>query len=202
MNLILVFINVDGFVRRNTQVTIKPLEKVKIVMLSMIVIMGLRTLAQNRGSSADPSLDAYIDALRADMRSDKIEVIKEAMQFSEKDAAAFWPIYKKYEAEQGKLNDERIQLIKRYSDKWSTLTDAEARTVALGALDLDSRQADLKKKYFAEFDRVLPGLVVAKFFQLEYRLDLLVDLEIASELPALLTRPPGMPNETIQVKPN
>jgi len=48
---------------------------------------------------------------------------------------------------------------------------------------------------------VLPGLTVAKFFQLEYRLDLLVDLRIASELPALLARPSATSN-TVQAKPN
>jgi hypothetical protein len=178
---------------------------------SMLGAIGLLTIgamlivpasAQSSGPTGDPSLDAYIDAIRADLRSGKIEVIATAMQFNDKDAAAFWPVYRKYETEQRNLNDERIQLIKNYADSWATLTDSEARVLAQKSLELESRRAELKKKYFAEFNKVLPGLTVAKFVQLEYRLDLLVDVKIASELPALLARPSATTSNTSQPKPN
>jgi hypothetical protein len=176
--------------------------KFTIAVLTLGTALAAVTSAQSRSPTVDPAVDAYIDAIRADLRSDKSEVITNAMQFSEKDAAAFWPVYKNYEAEQAKLNDERIQVIKNYSDKWATLTDAEAKELAAESLDLESRRADLRKKYFASFNKVLPGDIVAKFFQLEYRLDLLVDLKIASELPALLARPLATPSEPSPTKPN
>lgn len=177
----------------------KTLVLVLLICMAMLIVPAS---AQNASPTGDPALDAYIEAIRADLRSDKINVITETMQFNEKEAAAFWPIYKKYEAEQTKLNDERIQVIKEYANNWTTLTDAEARKLAEKSLDLDSRRADLRKRYLAEFSGVLPGLTVAKFFQLEYRLDLLVDLKIASELPALLIRPSVANSETSQTKPN
>lgn len=177
----------------------KTLVLVLLICMAMLIVPAS---AQNSSPTGDPALDAYIEAIRADLRSDKINVITETMQFNEKEAAAFWPIYKKYEAEQTKLNDERIQVIKEYANNWTTLTDAEARKLAEKSLDLDSRRADLRKRYLAEFSSVLPGLTVAKFFQLEYRLDLLVDLKIASELPALLIRPSVANSETSQTKPN
>ena len=172
-----------------------------IVLLAIGTMLIVPASTQSSSPTGDPSLDAYIDAIRADLRSDKINVITETMQFNDKDAAVFWPVYKRYEAEQTKLNDERIQVIKNYADHWVTLTDVDAKKLAEKSLDLESRRADLKKRYFAEFSRVLPGLTVAKFFQLEYRLDLLVDLKIASELPALLARPSATSN-AVQAKPN
>jgi hypothetical protein len=45
-------------------------------------------------------------------------------------AAAFWPVYKKYEAELVKLNDERLQVIRNYSDNWTRLTDADVKGLA------------------------------------------------------------------------
>jgi len=176
--------------------------KFTIAVLMAAVMLATAVSAQSGSPTVDPAVDAYIDAIRADLRSDKIEVITTAMQFNEKDAAAFWPVYKTYEAEQAKLNDERIQVIKNYSDKWTTLTDAEAKELAEKSLDLESRRTAIRKKYFANFNKVLPGVIVAKFFQLEYRLDLLVDLKIASELPALLARPPATPSEPNPPKPN
>jgi hypothetical protein len=167
--------------------------KKTILLLSLSILAAVASgrASQNAPTTPDQAEDAYIDSLRADLRADKTTLITEAMQFSEKDAAAFWPVYKKYDAEVVKLNDERIRLIKTYSDTWMTMTDADAKQMAQKSLELEARRADLKKKYFAEFSKVLPGLTVAKFVQLEHRLDLLVDLKIASDLPALLVRSSG-----------
>jgi hypothetical protein len=56
-------------------------------------------------------------------------------------------------------------------------------------LDYESRLAALKKKYFKKFNRVLPAVTVVKFFQLEHRLDLVIDMKIASALPSVIVQP-------------
>jgi hypothetical protein len=172
-----------------------------VAVMAVAVIFSGRSVAQSGSASSDPAVDAYIDAMRADFRADKIDLITDAMQFSQKDAAAFWPVYKRYQAEVTGLNDERVQLIKTYADKWTTMTDADAKSLAQKSLDLEGRRNDVRKKYFAQFNQVLPGLTVAKFFQLEHRLDLLVDLKLASELPSLLVRDSGTSSGS-QKKPN
>jgi hypothetical protein len=135
-------------------------------------------------------MDSYVESLRADVRADKVALITEAMKFNDKEAAAFWPIYKKYEYDQSKLNDERLQLIKDYTAKFGSITDSEAKSLSEKSFDYDSRRIELKKKYFKEFNNELPAVTVAKFFQLEHRLDLLVDMKLASELPSLLVQSP------------
>jgi hypothetical protein len=48
----------------------------------------------------------------------------------------------------------------------------------------------LKKRYFKKFNKVLPAFTVTKFFQVERRIDLLMDMKVESALPPLtLTRP-------------
>ena len=129
-------------------------------------------LAQSSGPT-NSAVNAYLDSMPADLRADKAQRISDAIAFNDKEAAAFWPVYKLYEADEAKLDDERMQLVKSYADPWSTFTDAEARDLVQKSLALESRRADLKTKYFDRFNQVLPGL--------EHRLDLLVDLKIASE---------------------
>jgi hypothetical protein len=183
---------------------VKELAPMKKAIASVLIALALLAdgrARQRDGRPTDQTEDAYIDSLRADLKADKTALITEAMQFSDKDAAAFWPVYKRYEAEVVKLNDERLRVIKTYSDTWMTMADDDARSLVKKALGLESRRTDLRKKYFAEFSKVLPGLSVAKFFQLEHRLDVLVDLKIASELPALLIRSPGGEGGTSQPKP-
>lgn len=163
-------------------------------VLTVAILAMIATFAWGRGPAAQgdtSNVDSYIESLRADFRADKVNLITQAMQFNDKQSAAFWPVYRKYEAEVTKLNDGRVKLIKSYADKYETLTDAEAKSMAEKSFALESSRTELKKKYFKEFNKVLPALTVAKFFQLEHRLDLLVNLQLASELPLLLLVRPG-----------
>jgi hypothetical protein len=158
-----------------------------VVLVSLVVSSKVCTAQSN-----EPSIDSYIETLRADFRADKVAIITEAMQFNDKESQAFWPVYRKYEADLTKVNDERVALIKSYADKFNTMSDADAKAMIEKSLDFESRRTDVKKKYAKEFQKAgLSPLTVAKFLQLEHRLDLLVDLKIASELPALLAKPAG-----------
>lgn len=122
------------------------------------------------------------------MRAERNTLITAAMDFSDKDAVAFWPIYRKYEYERSTLDDRRVAVIKQYAEKYSTLADADAKAMAERMFDYESRLTALKKRYFKEFNKVLPTMTVAKFFQLEHRIDLLMDTKVESSLPPL-TRP-------------
>jgi hypothetical protein len=162
-------------------------------MLFAAVLLSLFAFSTvSAAQSNEPSLDSYIESLRADLRADKVAIITEAMRFNDQDSKAFWPVYRKYEAEVTKVNDQRVALIKSYADKFTTMTDADAKTMIEQGLDFESRRTDVKKKYAKEFQKAgLSSLTVAKFLQLEHRLDLLVDMKIASELPSLLIKPTG-----------
>ena len=135
-----------------------------------------------------PSLTSSIEVVRADTQADRVTIITQSMNFSEKDAAAFWPIYRKYEYERSLLDDRRVAVIKSYSDKFPNLTDSDAKSMAQEMFDCEARLAELKKRYFKKFNEVLPALKVTTFFQVEHRLDLLVDMRVESSLPPL-TRP-------------
>ncbi len=156
-----------------------------LIVLSLVIPSSVCT-----AQTSEPSIDSYIESLRADWRADKVAIITEAMQFNDQESKAFWPVYRKYEADLTKVNDERVALLKSYSEKFNTMTDADANAMIKQSLDFESRRTDVRKKYAKEFQKAgLSSLTVAKFLQLEHRLDLLVDLRIASELPPLLAKP-------------
>lgn len=122
------------------------------------------------------------------MRAERTAIITADMDFSDKDAAAFWPIYRQYEYERSTLEDRRVAVIKEYIQKYSNLTDVEAKAMAERMFEYDSLVTELKKKYFKKFNEALPALTVTKFFQLDRRIDLLMDMKVESALPPL-TRP-------------
>ncbi|HWY67023.1 MAG TPA: hypothetical protein VNX88_00085 [Terriglobales bacterium] len=167
----------------------QSLRRFQSMMLLGTILAACMTCFAQADSSQSNDINSAIESLRADFRADKVTIITQAMQFSDKDSAAFWPIYRRYDSDLSKLNDDRVQIIKTYADKFNNITDADAKDLAEKSFAFDSKRTDLKKKYFNEFNKQLPATTVAKFFQLEHRLDLLVDLNLAAGLPPLLTRP-------------
>lgn len=127
--------------------------------------------------------DASIELQRTELRKDKRELIKAVAKFDEKQANAFWPIYDNYEKELTRLNDKRLAILKDYAANWANLTDAQATQMTAAAMDYMERRIALRKAYMEKINKVLPGILVARMMQFEHQLDLLVDLEIASQVP-------------------
>jgi len=156
---------------------------------ALLVVVGCWLPASAVGQAKNKDVTSEIESVRADARADKVEIIRQAMNFTPQESAAFWPIYKEYEYDLSKLNDRRVELVKSYAEKYSTLTDDDAKKLSNEQFDLDSSLIDLKRHYYKKFNEKLPATTVSKFFQLEHRLDLLIELKVASELPSLLAKP-------------
>ncbi len=138
-----------------------------------------------RAQDQEPTIDSAIAVARANMQADRTTLITAGMNFNEKDGAVFWPIYKQYEYERSKLDDRRVVVIKEYTQKYPNLNDTEAKAMAEQMLGCDAQLAELKKKYYKKFNKVLPALTVTKFFQLERRVDLMMDMQVEASLPPL-----------------
>lgn len=139
--------------------------------------------------SQQVSIDSFIAEVRAGTQAERVAIISATMKFSEREAAAFWPIYRKYEEERARVDDRRVAVIKQYAAKYPSLTDDDAKAMTQEMFDCDSRLADLKRTYFKKFNAVIPASTLAKFFQLEHRMDLLMDMNVESSLPPLAQPP-------------
>ena len=104
------------------------------ITFAMLVVSPL-CRAQNQ----QPSLDSVIEVFRADMQADRTTIVTQAMNFSDKDAAAFWPIYRKYEYERSLLDDRRDAVIKEYAQKYSALSDVDAKAMTERTFDCESQ---------------------------------------------------------------
>ena len=115
----------------------------------------------------------------------RAQIISEALDLSKNDAAAFWPIYDQYEGERSTLSDRRIALLKEYQQKYLTMSDDEAKSMANRMFEYDSGAMEVNRKYFKRFGKVLPTYTVAKFFEVEHRIDLVMELKASPSLPPL-----------------
>jgi hypothetical protein len=159
-------------------------------MMFSFGILAQEKQVQDPAESKQLNLQVYVGLLRSDLRASKRGIIKESMQLDEKLAAEFWPLYNQYDAEQTKLGDEKLALIQDYAHEFLTMNDQKADQLANQALKLEDQRLALRRKYYDLMKKVLPTTLVVRFFQLENQIDLIVDLQIASNLPIIEEAPP------------
>jgi hypothetical protein len=146
---------------------------------------------ENERDSKALNLTAYAELLRSDVRAQKVAILTEVMGFTEKEDAAFWPIYRDYDVEMAKLGDERTALIAEYARNYTALTDEAADSLITRALDLESRRHAAKARCYNSVKAALSPRSAARFLQVEQQLLLLIDLQIAALLPVAPTATPA-----------
>jgi hypothetical protein len=127
--------------------------------------------------------DEDIALLRQDLRARKMKVIGENMSLSEDEGLKFWPIYNHYVKDLTAVNDQKYALLKQYAEMWATMSDQDALIYVRHWLEADGQAQALRLKYVPVVSQVLPGKKAATFFQLDRRLNMIVDLQLFSQIP-------------------
>jgi hypothetical protein len=166
----------------------------RLIALVMLASIGLvasalpspRTSSQQTQTSSQPTqsaTDQDIDLLRKDIRSQKKQMIAANLKLTDKEAEQFWPLYDQYTAELVKVNNAKYASIKEFAQNFDTLTDDQAANLTQQLLEVDASVAQLRIKYIPIFRKVISGKKTALFFQLDHRLVMLIDLQLASQIP-------------------
>jgi hypothetical protein len=172
------------------QMNLSPLV-VTVVMFTVLIAGRGVAYGQDADSqpvahpSSDPDTDQYIDMLRKDVRSLRKQIVAANLDLTDDEAVKFWPIYDQYTADLRKINDTKVALIKDYARNYTTMTDEQAEAYVRGRAAVDESVNRLRLKYFPVFHRVLSGKTAATFFQIEWRISLMIDLQLASQMPLI-----------------
>ncbi|HEY2456546.1 MAG TPA: hypothetical protein VGI13_04535 [Candidatus Acidoferrum sp.] len=127
--------------------------------------------------------DEDIVLLRKDLRTMKMQVIEQNMSLSDVEAQKFWPIYNHYVKDLHDVNNQKYALLKQYAEMWATMTDQEALIYVRHWLEADGQAQALRLQYVPVVSQVLPGKKAATFFQLDRRLNMIIDLQLFSQIP-------------------
>jgi hypothetical protein len=130
------------------------------------------------------SVDQEIAMLRSDLRSTRKQVIAANMKLTDTEAEKFWPTYNQYVTELVKINDAKYALIKEYLQN-TNLTDEQADSLSKRWLAVDESVIQLRLKYIPIFRSALSARGTAQFFQLDRRVQMMIDLQLASSIPLI-----------------
>jgi hypothetical protein len=124
-------------------------------------------------------LDQDIKLLRKDLRSERKQIVAANMNLTDAEAQNFWPVYDQYTTDLAKIGDTKAALIKQYLETSDTMSGDAAVNYVQKRADVDQSIMQLRLKYVPAFRKVISGRQTALFFQIDWRLGLLTDLQLA-----------------------
>jgi hypothetical protein len=75
--------------------------------------------------------------------------------------------------------------LKEYASNYNTITNEQADTYIKGRAAVEESILQLRLKYMPIFRKVLSGKTAALFTQIDWRLGLVMDLQLASQVPMI-----------------
>ncbi len=126
-----------------------------------------------------------VDIIQSAFGKDKKELVRDYMELSAKDSAAFWKLYDEYEDKRKGIGRERINLLEQYATGYKNLDNAKAEKLATSILTNDAKYNTLHQTYFKKFSTILGAKNAAKFLQLEMYVQTYVRANVMREIPLI-----------------
>jgi hypothetical protein len=151
---------------------------------ALILLTGCFWAVHCSTASAQTSQDP-IAVIRSVIKADRQAAVKDTLQLTAAEAEKFWPLYDQYRAEMDKVGDGLVKLVHAYAACYPDVPEDRARTMLKDLLSLEEKQAAIRATHLNHIGKVLPASKTLRFAQVENRLDLVLRLKLASDIPLL-----------------
>jgi len=148
----------------------------RIVFLAIATSLALPAVAQT---------ESDMQILAQKVKADKKLVVAANMQLTEDEAKRFWPIYDAYQADLRKINQRLAVAIKNFADAYNkgSVSDQTAKELIKEAIAIEDAEVKLKSSYVPRLEKVIPGMKVARYIQIENKIRAVIRYELAASIP-------------------
>jgi hypothetical protein len=153
----------------------------KVLAYGMLITAALAFGAPT--ALAQVSETDMLQQLRADIQADRQLLVTSNLELTDAEGQAFWPLYREYRAEMGKVGDRLQKLIQDYAKVFESVTPEKATSMVDEMMAIHRDELKVKELYLPKFRKVLPEVKVARFLQIENKIDAIVKLELAGAIP-------------------
>jgi hypothetical protein len=150
-------------------------------MRAHLALVVLATLAVHLPANAQNTNQSQ--AARAELQAERTKVIAANLTLSEAEAAKFWPLYNEYRSEHGKLDDRGIAVLEDFANNFEALSEEKAKDLLERQLSLEDARGKLRRSYAGKFEKVISPKKVARYYQIERKLDAAIAFEAARSIP-------------------
>lgn len=153
--------------------------KTAIMIAAVASIISLGALPAGSQQTPSDNMQIVVEKIRADKKL----FVAENMQLTDAEAKAFWPVYKQYQDELFLLRQRTAKLIQDYADAYENMSDPAAKKLLDESLAIEEVGLKLRQAYLPKFRKALPEVKVARYFQLENKIQAALYYGLAAEIP-------------------
>jgi hypothetical protein len=145
----------------------------RIVLFAVAALLALPAAAQTASD---------MQILAEKIRADKKLVVAANMQLTEEKRV--WPVYEAYQHLAG-INRRIGGAIKNYAAAYNQgqVSDEAAKGLINEAIAIEDAETKLKRSYVPRLEKVIPGVKVARYIQIENKIRAIIRYELAAQIP-------------------
>jgi hypothetical protein len=130
-----------------------------------------------------PKAAAEMAVTRERIRANRQKVVASSMDLTADENAKFWPLYREYRDSVALLTDRWVKMVADYSQVYKAISDSQAIRLMDEYTKYDMDRIALRTAYVQKFKAILPPRKVMRYFQIEKKLDAIIDYDLAGEFP-------------------
>lgn len=157
----------------------------KWILSTGIITFGVVINTPSFGQGSMETHKEEIELTRAAIKVQRKQIVDKNMQLTSMEKDKFWAVYRDYRNKMDSVNDRRAKLITDYADnlKNGGLTDKIAMDMLNEFLSYERMRLITKQSFVDKFQEVLPPMKVARFFQIENKMEAIINFELARQIP-------------------
>ena len=134
-------------------------------------------------AAAQTASDMQIIAQK--IKAHKKLVVAANLKLTEVEAKGFWPVYEAYQKDLAGINKRLLGTVKNYADAYNKgpVSDEAAKKLINEAIAIEDAEVKLKRSYVPKLEKIIPGIKVARYIQIENKIRAVAKYELAAQIP-------------------
>lgn len=158
-----------------------------------LAALALPSLATAQVNPTFADLTEATEEARTIIQSERKLLISQGLSLTPDESNAFWPVYDRYMLDMKSAGDLRVKVITDYAASYDNLTDATARQLISDMLSYQEKVIKVRKSYLRKFRKAIPEVKLARFYQIENKLDAITNFVLADQIPLVPQAPSSQP---------
>jgi hypothetical protein len=161
------------------------MNSIRLVLAVTLALCVSAPIVRAAPPDAGPATNAELESLLSAIRANRKAVIAVNLGLTDDEAAKFWPVYERYQKEMNAVGDRQLAVIADYTASFPNLQDDKAMKLIEDYLTVEADRVAVRRTYLKDFSASLPGRKVARFYQIENKIDAVLRYELAARIPVV-----------------
>jgi hypothetical protein len=151
-----------------------------LVFLAAVVLAGYasETFAQQERDE--------IELMLAQIRTNRQAIVTENLALTAEESEAFWPLYRQFQNDRALMVDRTMKMLTEFRDNFDVLSEEQAKALVDEYFKIQKEELRLNEKYLREFRKILSQKKALRYFQIENKLDAIIDYDLSQVIPLAL----------------